>query len=618
MSRTPSRIGKYVIESKVAEGGMGAVYKGMHPTLNRTVILKKLTLKGSQQFIERFRREAQIMMEFKNDNIVSVYDHFKAGDSYFIVLEYIDGLSLGDLIRKERYLPEDVALYIFMEAAIALSYAHKRNVVHRDIKPANLLISSEGEIKLVDFGVAHMGDDGDSELTTDGMTIGTPSYMAPEQFKDSKNVDSRADIYSLGVMLYEMLTGKKPFPGNFSPEAIAKIQKGKCTPPRKHNPAITGFASKYIRKAMKVSPDKRFSSCDKIVTSLERYFQNVDIKQIQDRLKSLIAGEKLPESRRKLHIGRKIGLACAAGVFIIASLCSWRLGLLYEWFQSDQYGRFQVEVVASAETRKASEIFNRIQIFEDDDDTIPSVQKNVLFYPRKKNEANQWVFRSLPVYLPRGNYRLKMQVEDNLYWQNLYLPSRTEQKVDGSSQKGEQIQVDISRIEPRPFGLEYSIRDRDSGRNLMADSRVLFQKGNSWVEQDQMEFMSGGVYRIRFEREGYYTKAFHIFVAPYQEEVILDVQLVPLPGTLHVEIPNIPLYVSLNGKEYIISGNKEAEQFNLGKISESFDVPLSPGNYHLLVKYRKVELEREITIKSGTTSSIPVRYNEETKEISIP
>lgn len=618
MARTPSRIGKYTIESKIAEGGMGAVYKGTHPTLNRTVILKKLTLKGSQQFIERFRREAQIMMEFKNDNIVSVYDHFKAGDSYYIVLEYIDGLALGDLIRKERYLPEDVALYIFMEAAIALAYAHKRNVVHRDIKPANLLISSEGEIKLVDFGVAHMGDDGDSELTTDGMTIGTPSYMAPEQFKDSKNVDRRADIYSLGVMLYEMLTGKKPFPGNFSPEAIAKIQKGKCTPPRKHNPSISGFASRYIRKAMKVNPDKRFHNSDKIVSSMERYFQNTDVKQIQGRLKSLIAGEKLPETKNKLHIGRKIGLGAAAGFLVLAGLCSWRLGLFYEWFQSSTHGRFQIEITASAETRNASEIFRRIDIFEDDDDSIPAVQKKVLFFPRKKNDDNQWIFRSFPVYLPSGNYRMKIQVEEHLYWQNLFLPSRTEQKIDGASEKGEQIQVDISTIQPRPFEFKYTIRDRDSGRNLMAESSVLFQKGNNWIEQNQMEFISGAVYRIRFEREGYYSKAFHIFVAPYQEIVNLDVQMVPLPGTFHMDIPDLALTVTLNGKDYVISGSKDAEPYTLGRVSESFSVPLAPGNYHLLVKYRKSEVEREITIKSGATTSLPVKYNEESKEISIP
>ena len=132
MAKIPTKIGKYVITNKVAEGGMGAVYKGVHPTLNRDVILKKLTLSDDNHIIERFKREARIMMDFKNDNIVDVYDHFKAGGSYYIVLEFVDGMALDELIKKERYLSNDMALLIFLECCKALSYAHKNNVVHRD------------------------------------------------------------------------------------------------------------------------------------------------------------------------------------------------------------------------------------------------------------------------------------------------------------------------------------------------------------------------------------------------------------------------------------------------------------------------------------------------------
>lgn len=231
MAKIPESIDKYKVEALIAQGGMGAVYKALHPTLKRPVIIKKLTLRGSADIAERFKREARILMDFRHEGVVDMYDHFKLGQSYYIVLEYVDGGSLEEVVKKHRYLENGVAAYILYHAAVALHYAHEKKVVHRDIKPANLLLSRAGEVKLVDFGIAVSDTDSDEGLTREGMTLGTPSYMAPEQFQNTKNVDRRADIYSLGVLAYEMLTGKKPFPGGFSPELIANIQKGRYPSP---------------------------------------------------------------------------------------------------------------------------------------------------------------------------------------------------------------------------------------------------------------------------------------------------------------------------------------------------------------------------------------------------
>lgn len=175
MEKAPvRRIGKYEIISKVAEGGMGALYKARHPTLDRTVLLKKLTLRGGSQFIERFKREARMMMDFKNDHIVQVHDHFKEGSHYYIVEEYVDGMSLDALIRRERYLSNDAVILILYEVCKALKYAHDKQVIHRDIKPGNILLSRQGEVKLVDFGIATSLEDTEDGLTRDGMVLGTP------------------------------------------------------------------------------------------------------------------------------------------------------------------------------------------------------------------------------------------------------------------------------------------------------------------------------------------------------------------------------------------------------------------------------------------------------------
>src|SRR4030042_5175234 len=160
-----TRVGKYFVTERIARGGMGEILKAKHPTYNRGVNLKRLGVSGKEVVIERFKREAQLQIDFRNDNIVQVFDHFKEGLSYYIVMEYVDGISLDALIEKNRYLPNEIALLIFYQIARALKYAHDKDVIHRDIKPANVLISKEGIVKLTDFGIATSKDLHDKYLT---------------------------------------------------------------------------------------------------------------------------------------------------------------------------------------------------------------------------------------------------------------------------------------------------------------------------------------------------------------------------------------------------------------------------------------------------------------------
>ena len=205
-------IGKYAILGSMGQGGMGAIFKARHPTLQETVVVKKLTLQG-KEMVERFRREAKIQMSLVHPGIVRVYDHFEEKGQYYIVMEYVDGITLEELIRKKVALGNVAAMVIFREVAKALAYAHRSGVIHRDIKPANVLVSKKGEVKFLDFGVASLVGEDDG-LTKPGMTIGTLSYLAPEIIENAQKADQRSDIYAASVLLYEMVTGQLPFLGD--------------------------------------------------------------------------------------------------------------------------------------------------------------------------------------------------------------------------------------------------------------------------------------------------------------------------------------------------------------------------------------------------------------------
>jgi serine/threonine-protein kinase len=316
------KVGKYTIISKIAQGGMGAVYKAKHPTLKRFVLLKKLTLRGGPQFIERFRREARIMMDFKHDHIVQVYDHFKEGASYYIAEEFVEGMSLEQLIKRERYLSNEAAALIFYEVCKGLQHAHEKGVIHRDMKPGNILISNQGEVKLVDFGIATSLEHSEEGLTRDGMTLGTPSYIPPEQIDNAKTVDRRADIYSLGVVLYEMLTGKTPFPGSFTAETIALIHKGRYTPPKRVNPKVAPALAKIIAKSMRPNRRRRYQDLRQIIRRLERRIKRRDPATVRRALRRVIQGREIGDIYRPKR-GWVFWLV--SGMFLSALLAAGRI-----------------------------------------------------------------------------------------------------------------------------------------------------------------------------------------------------------------------------------------------------------------------------------------------------
>jgi serine/threonine protein kinase len=254
----------------VGQGGMGAVYKARQKQLDRVVALKILPppVASGSGFAERFTREAQALAKLNHPHIVTLYEFGQADGLFYFLMEFVDGINLRQLLHSSRLAPQE-ALAIVPQICEALQYAHERGIVHRDIKPENILLSKEGQVKIADFGVAKivaqsLGNRGDKapassgELTEAGSVLGTPQYMAPEQIKNSAEVDHRADIYSLGVVFYQMLTGELP--------------SGKIEPPSK-KVQIDVRLDEVVLRAMEKKPELRYQQASVFKTELEAIAQ---------------------------------------------------------------------------------------------------------------------------------------------------------------------------------------------------------------------------------------------------------------------------------------------------------------------------------------------------------
>ncbi|HUY22844.1 MAG TPA: Stk1 family PASTA domain-containing Ser/Thr kinase [Acidimicrobiales bacterium] len=271
-TKTPRVLsGRYELSHLVARGGMAEVYRARDQLLDRPVALKVLfpELSVDRSFVERFRREAQAAANLSHPNIVPVFDWGEDGGTYFIVMEFVDGRPLSSILRTAGPLHPDRAAEIAADVAGALSYAHRHGVVHRDVKPGNVLITEEGTIKVTDFGIARAVNTEES-LTQTGAVMGTATYFSPEQ-AEGMGVDSRSDIYSLGVVLFEMVTGRPPFLGD-TPVAVASKHVREHPPaPREINPAVPPDLEAIILKCMAKSPDHRYATGDDLRMDLLRF-----------------------------------------------------------------------------------------------------------------------------------------------------------------------------------------------------------------------------------------------------------------------------------------------------------------------------------------------------------
>jgi serine/threonine-protein kinase len=312
---TNQSIGEYRIVDFLGAGGMGEVYRAMHSKIGRVAAVKVLTqATQASGFVERFNNEARIQASLQHPNIATLYDFCEVAGQPCIIMEYVDGQTISERIAAYGALPLSEAVYVFERVIEAIDYIHCHGVIHRDIKSNNIKISSQGHVKLLDFGIAK--GQTSQHLTQVGSVIGTLQYLAPELIRGGV-ADQRGDIWALGVLLYEMVTGRVPFDATTVGDLCDKIDRAAYTPPAQLNPALPREVSHIIARCLKKNPAERYASAGELLSDVKRLAAVVSKPGLSESV-SEAATEYVeakaggPSSRMPLFVG-----AAAAAVLLL-------------------------------------------------------------------------------------------------------------------------------------------------------------------------------------------------------------------------------------------------------------------------------------------------------------
>ena len=555
----PPTIGKYKVLGIIAKGGMGVVYKAIHPSLKRYVVIKKMTARGHAGDAGRFKKEAQLLLDLQSPYIVHLFDYFTEAGYRYMVEELVDGIALDALIKRQTSLPVPLAMLLMQDACYALKYAHSKGIVHRDIKPGNILLSKRGEIKLADFGIASDHAEGGSgnvalknlaesaatvttgDLTQSGVALGTPAYMPPEQFEDSARVDHRADIYALGIMLYEMVTGSKPYPGSMSLDTLKVIKKGRYISPRKIDKTVPKEVCHLIHKMIRPKAKNRYQSIDAVLRQIKKYLRHYDTHELRVQLaKSVVAGkvytfaaEALAQKDRGRRIIKRVILGLAAAAACFAGL--WYCGLIHKSLLSKWYSEVDIELEMPRSLYQNMDLPARAFFFENDGDSIPEVRgADRVFFERGKAFYEKLIFWSpklvaerpaarnktyslRPVFLKKGSYRVKVVVGPYVWWKSFTV-----------ADEDILLKCDFLKNQKRNLSIQTFACDRESGADLKEKAQFKIFYKNKWqpleeVPLDALE--SGTVWKIRAEAEGYKSEEFSLLIDWYQDSLMISSEL---------------------------------------------------------------------------------------------
>lgn len=309
----PKKLGRYDIVAELGAGAMGTVYKGLDPKIQRTVALKVLNFKqikqgnDNLQARERFMVEARATGQLSHPNILTIFDVGEEKDKAYIAMEFLRGGTLEDAMDSNGFRDYDHIFDIIRQIADGLSHAHSRNIIHRDVKPANIMMADGKVPKIADFGLARFTD---SNLTTTGTVLGTPNYMSPEQIRGRK-IDGRSDLFALAIILYEMLTGEKPFAGDSITSVIYRVVNEEPIPPKQLNMDLPDYIDTFMAKALAKNPASRFQTAEKFVEGMKGIMSDAHQTTVLEGLDAAEGKMVKPKAARR---GRKKKAAGAAGL----------------------------------------------------------------------------------------------------------------------------------------------------------------------------------------------------------------------------------------------------------------------------------------------------------------
>ncbi len=544
----PEMIGKYKIKTKIAQGGMGSVYLAEHPSLKRDVIIKKLIIKRSGTHVrDRFKREAQILTDLTSLHIVRMFDYFTEGNSDYIVLEYVDGMSLDKLLEKQFVLPTPLAMMILLEACKGLQDAHENGIIHRDIKPANILISKRHEIKLADFGIAGaekekdfdvkatpasdvtvIASEASSGITQVGSVLGTPAYMSPEQLADSSSVDKRTDIYSMGVMLYQMVTGDKPFSGDMSKETVEKISRGKYIAPRRINPKLPKPVCRLIKKMMMADRMRRYQSIEPVIKNIKKYLRHYKEETLYDMWEALEVSvstnkpTEFPACEPKFKRLKMVFVAAVIAAFLCVSGYKGLFYWLSPWHESVNLILEIPSHNKAATGTYVSDLPAKAFFFENDGKDIPEVKGingSAVFVQSKENSTDDDSIRlhSKTVFLRPGDYRIKVAEGPFLWWKSITV-----------TKDMQPIVIDYLKNEHRTFKIQGIALDYDTGEDITDKTQFQVNAGGKWVSVQNVKdsvLSSGKIMHFKAVAEGYEDEDFGLSIDWYQDSVFLNASL---------------------------------------------------------------------------------------------